>query len=216
MKIKKSYIIIVVVLLIILVGSLEAISKLKGFIVNKPKIEINTDSKVEFSNSQIELLHTLVGLESKNMKILDNPLSIEGIYEVPEGTVLSYIEYFLKTSKNKDIQDIEVNIDEESLSINAKYKLLNTFKTPIDISIVPSLTKSSQVKLHIKDIKVLGLSIDEELIDTIVDSWFSNMEGISVSKGDVIMDKDIFKGVSVKSISLNSSNLSMGLSIKLE
>lgn len=216
LKIKKRHIILSLILIIISIGSIVTFMKIRSFVTSKPKVSINTESDIKVSEKQKELLYSLVGLESSNMKILEKPLRIIGTYKVPEETVFNYIEYYLKYTKNKDIQDVEVSIDEKSLKINAKYKLLNAFKTSIEISILPSITQSNQLKLNIKDIKVLGISIEDELIDAIVDSWFGQIEGIVVNKGEVIIDKENFKDIILKDINLEEDKLIVDLEISLE
>ena len=216
MKIKKIYIVILAVLMIILIGGYEIYTKIKQDIANRQEIEFSTNNNLKLFNGQTEILHTLVGLESKEMKIIDNPLRIEGEFKVPEETALNGINYYLKTTKNKEINDVDIRIEKDKIIIGAKYKLLNTFKTPMEVSIIPSITKSSDIKLHISDVTVLGFSIDEELVDAIVDSWFSNIKGIKVEKGDVIVDKNNFKDIAIKSISLDTDNLIISLSMKLD
>lgn len=216
MKIKKIYIVILAVLMIILIGGYEIYTKIKQDITNRQEIEFSTNNNFKLFNGQTEILHTLVGLESKEMKIIDNPLRIEGEFKVPEETALNGINYYLKTTKNKEINDVDIRIEKDKIIIGAKYKLLNTFKTPMEVSIIPSITKSSDIKLHISDVTVLGFSIDEELVDAIVDSWFSNIKGIKVEKGDVIVDKNNFKDIAIKSISLDTDNLIISLSMKLD
>lgn len=216
MKIKKIYIVILAVLMIILIGGYEIYTKIKLDITNRQEIEFSTNNNFKLFNGQTEILHTLVGLESKEMKIIDNPLRIEGEFKVPEETALNGINYYLKTTKNKEINDVDIRIEKDKIIIGAKYKLLNTFKTPMEVSIIPSITKSSDIKLHISDVTVLGFSIDEELVDAIVDSWFSNIKGIKVEKGDVIVDKNNFKDIAIKSISLDTDNLIISLSMKLD
>lgn len=202
--------------MIILIGGYEIYTKIKLDITNRQEIEFSTNNNFKLFNGQTEILHTLVGLESKEMKIIDNPLRIEGEFKVPEETALNGINYYLKTTKNKEINDVDIRIEKDKIIIGAKYKLLNTFKTPMEVSIIPSITKSSDIKLHISDVTVLGFSIDEELVDAIVDSWFSNIKGIKVEKGDVIVDKNNFKDITIKSISLDTDNLIISLSMKLD
>ena len=216
MKIKKIYIVILAVLMIILIGGYEIYTKIKLDITNRQEIEFSTNNNFKLFNGQTEILHTLVGLESKEMKIIDNPLRIEGEFKVPEETALNGINYYLKTTKNKEINDVDIRIEKDKIIIGAKYKLLNTFKTPMEVSIIPSITKSSDIKLHINDVTVLGFSIDEGLVNAVVDSWFSNIKGIKVEKGDVIVDKNNFKDIAIKSISLDTDNLIISLSMKLD
>ena len=215
MKKKRNFIIGMVVLsiMIIMAVSISYISKSSSS-DNKTQVETNTNIKLE--DKQLEIFKTLVGLESKEMKILDNPLRIDGSFIIPEDTVLNGVKYYLKTSKNNDIKDVEIRLLSNSIKINAKYNLFGTFKTPVEISVVPSLTKESNIKLDIKDIKVLNLKINQKLIDSIISNWFTDQKGITVDGGDVIIDKNNFKDISVKDISIESSKLVIDISLKLD
>ena len=71
MKIKKIYIVILAVLMIILIGGYEIYTKIKQDITNRQEIEFSTNNNFKLFNGQTEILHTLVGLESKEMKIID-------------------------------------------------------------------------------------------------------------------------------------------------
>lgn len=182
----------------------------------KPSLEIESDTNIKIPDKQKEFLQVLVGLESKNMKIEDNPLRIEGTFIIPEGTVLKGIKYYLKTSKNKDIKDVEINLESDQMKIKAKYSLFGKFKTPVEMSVVPSLTENSDIRLDLKDIKVLNLKINQKLIDSIINNWFSDQKGISVDDGDVIIDKRNFNGISLNDLSIKSSDLIINLSINLD
>lgn len=200
--------------MIIIAISVSYMSKNSKVENKKEQIEESTNIKLE--DKQLEIFKTLVGLESKEMKIVDNPLRVDGTFLIPQETVLNGVNYYLKTSKNKDIKDVEVSLLENSIKIKAKYNLFGTFKTPVEISVVPSLKENSDIKLDLKDIKVLNLKINQKLIDSIIDNWFTNQEGITIDGGDVIIDKKKLKGITVKDISIKSSNLIIGLSLKLD
>ncbi len=184
---------------------------------NKPiSSDININTNLSISDEQKELLECLVGLESKEIKVLDNPLRIDGTFYIPEETVLTFINYYLKTTKNKDIDDIGVVIDENGMTIEGKYKLIQFMKTPIDIDILPIITEDKDLKLYLKDIRVLNLSLGEDIINAIIDSWFSDMNYITVESGDIVINKEFFKNTDLNSISVEEDNLILDLSIKLK
>ena len=213
---KRIYITLGIILTAILVSVLLQINISHDYSSNKPELDIESNTNIKIPDKKREFLKVLVGLESKNMKIEDNPLRIEGTFVVPQDTVLNGIKYYLKTSKNKDIKDVEINLESEKMKIKAKYNLFGKFKTPVEMSVVPFLTENSDIRLDLKDIRVLNLKINQKLIDSIINNWFSDQKGISVDDGDVIIDKRNFKGVSLNDLLIKSSNLVINLSINLD
>ena len=216
MKIKRKYIFITIILFAFLVLFLVGIYEWKNINNNNTKIDVDIDTSLNLPNNQIEVLQALVGLESKNMKILDNPLRVEGSFYIPEETVLSFMEHYLKISNNKEIENIQITINENGLTIGGRYKLLAYLKTPIDIDILPTLTDDNNIRLNLKDIRLLNLSLDDNIIDAIVESWFSDLDNITVDKGDVIIDKNFFKNTEINSITVEEDYLIINLNINLK
>ena len=177
---------------------------------------MDIDTNINLPQDQIEFIQSLIGLESKNMKILDNPLRIEGEFYIPEETILSYTNHYLKDSNNKDIENIQVIINENKLTVGGEYKHFAGFKTPIDIDIEPILTTNKNLKLKLKDIRVLNLSLHDDIIDAIAKSWFSQLDNISVDKGDIIIDKKFFKNINIKNIEVKKDHLKIELIIMLK
>ena len=216
MKLKRRSIIILVVLFIALVLSLFGIYELSIKNNQKSSIDIDVNTSLNIPKEQMQYLQSLVGLESKNIKILDNPLRIEGSFYIPEETILTFINHYLESSNNKDITNLNVTINENALTISGQYKLLTYLKTPIDIDILPTITKEKNLRLNLKDIRLLNLSLNENIIDAVIDSWFSDLENISVDRGDVIIDKSFFKNTEIKSIDLKEDYLVIDLSLKIQ
>lgn len=216
MKNRRKYLFIGIILFVItslfFIGSIEW----KSINKNSPKIDMNVNTNFNLPQNQIEYMQSLVGLESKDMKILDNPLRIEGSFYIPEDTILSFVNHYLKNTNNKDIENIKITINENGLTIGGQYKLLAYLKTPIDIDILPTLTEDKNLRLNLKDIRVLNLSLNNDIVDAIADSWFSNLDNITVDKGDVIIDKTFFKNTNIKSISVEKDFLVVNLSIGLK
>lgn len=216
MKLKRRSIIILVVLFISLVLSLFGIYELSIKNNKKSSLDIDVNTSLNIPKEQMQYLQSLVGLESKNIKILDNPLRIEGSFYIPEETILTFINHYLESSNNKDITNLNITINENALTISGQYKLLTYLKTPIDIDILPTITKEKNLRLNLKDIRLLNLSLNENIIDAVIDSWFSDLENISVDRGDVIIDKSFFKNTEIKSISLKEDYLVIDLSLKIQ
>ena len=216
MKLKRRSIIILVVLFISLVLSLFGIYELSIKNNKKSSVDIDVNTSLNIPKEQMQYLQSLVGLESKNIKILDNPLRIEGSFYIPEETILTFINHYLESSNNKDITNLNITINENALTISGQYKLLTYLKTPIDIDILPTITKEKNLRLNLKDIRLLNLSLNENIIDAVIDSWFSDLENISVDRGDVIIDKSFFKNTEIKSIDLKEDYLVIDLSLKIQ
>ena len=216
MKLKRRSIIILVVLFIALVLSLFGIYELSIKNNQKSSIDIDVNTSLNIPKEQMQYLQSLVGLESKNIKILDNPLRIEGSFYIPEETILTFINHYLENSNNKDITNLNITINKNALTISGQYKLLTYLKTPIDIDILPTITKEKNLRLNLKDIRLLNLSLNENIIDAVIDSWFSDLENISVDRGDVIIDKSFFKNTEIKSIDLKEDYLVIDLSLKIQ
>ena len=215
MKNRKKYLLMSIVLFIVIglffLGSFEWKN-----INNKPKIDMDIDTSLNLPQNQIDYIQSLAGLESKDMKILDNPLRIEGNFYIPEYTILTYINHYLKNTNNKDIENVKVTINKNGLTIGGQYKLLDYLKTPIDIDILPTLTDDNDLKLNLKDIRLLNLSLSNDIVDAIAESWFSDLDNITVDNGDITIDKSFFKNTNIKSILVKEDYLVIDLSISIE
>ena len=216
MKLKRRSMIILIILLVFLVLSIFGIYELSIKNNKKSSLDIDVNTSLNIPKEQMQYLQSLVGLESKNIKILDNPLRIEGSFYIPEETILTFINHYLESSNNKDITNLNITINENALTISGQYKLLTYLKTPIDIDILPTITKEKNLRLNLKDIRLLNLSLNENIIDAVIDSWFSDLENISVDRGDVIIDKSFFKNTEIKSIDLKEDYLVIDLSLKIQ
>ena len=215
MKFKRKIIIPLIILIFIIllfVGIYELSIKNN----KKSSLDIDVNTSLNIPKEQMQYLQSLVGLESKNIKILDNPLRIEGSFYIPEETILTFINHYLESSNNKDITNLNITINKNALTISGQYKLLTYLKTPIDIDILPTITKEKNLRLNLKDIRLLNLSLNDNIIDAVIDSWFSDLENISVDRGDVIIDKSFFKNTEIKSISLKEDYLVIDLIIKIQ
>ena len=212
----RRYRVILIVLFIFIALILFGIYEWRSRDNKNISLDMDINTNINIPDNQILYLQSLVGLESKDIKILDNPLRIEGSFYIPEKTILTFINHYLETSNNRDVTNLNVTINENALTIEGQYKLLTYLKTPIDIDILPTITKDKNLKLNLKDIRLLNLSLNDNIIDAVVDSWFSNLENISVDRGDVIIDKSFFKNTEIKSISLKEDYLVIDLIIKIQ
>lgn len=216
MKYKRKYLFIILIIFILIGLIFVGVFELKKINHKNSKIEIETNNEFNLNEDQIDFIKPLVGLEAKNIYILDNPLRLEGNFKIPKDTITRYINYFLKKSKNKDIENVKVMIDKNGLYLTAEYKLLNYFKTPITINIVPKLTENKDLKINLKDIKLLNLSLSDDMIDAIVDSWFSGVDNVIVKDSDIIIDKKILYNTNINSILVEKDYLLTNLSVLIK
>ena len=93
MKLKRRSLIILIILFIFLVLSLFGIYELSTKNNKKSSVDIDVNTSLSIPKEQMQYLQSLVGLESKNIKILDNPLRIEGIFYIPEETILTFMNH---------------------------------------------------------------------------------------------------------------------------
>ena len=110
MKNKRNYLLIAIAIFIVIGIFFVGEYGWKKINDKDNKIDMDIDTNINLPQDQIEFIQSLIGLESKNMKILDNPLRIEGEFYIPEETILSYTNHYLKDSNNKDIENIQVII----------------------------------------------------------------------------------------------------------
>ena len=83
MKLKRRSMIILIILLVFLVLSIFGIYELSIKSNKKSSLDIDVNTSLNIPKEQMQYLQSLVGLESKNIKILDNPLRIEGSFYIP-------------------------------------------------------------------------------------------------------------------------------------
>lgn len=215
MKNKNKYLVIGIIIFMLIILFFVGTFEWKSMNNNRRTIDMDINTSLNMPKSQLEYIESLVGLESKDMKILNNPLRIEGNFCIPEETILTLINHYLKNTNNKDIENIKIIINENGLTIGGQYKLLANLKTSIDIDILPTLTEDNDLRLNLKDIRVLNLSLSDNIVDAIADSWFSDLDNITVETGDIIIDKSFFKNTNIKSISVKEDYLVIDLSIIL-
>ena len=215
MKNKNKYLVIGIIIFMLIILFFVGTFEWKSMNNNRRTIDMDINTSLNMPKSQLEYIESLVGLESKDMKILNNPLRIEGNFCIPEETILTLINHYLKNTNNKDIENIKIIITENGLTIGGQYKLLANLKTSIDIDILPTLTEDNDLRLNLKDIRVLNLSLSDNIVDAIADSWFSDLDNITVETGDIIIDKSFFKNINIKSISVKEDYLVIDLSIIL-
>ncbi len=219
MKKSKIYLIVASVLLLVIAFFVTNSMFDNTQNENKDKneeIDLQVETNLDLTEAQIDIIKALVGLESKSIKISQNPLRVDGRLCMPQETMKSFVNYYLGLSKNEQIEDINVKINESALTLQGKYKFLPYLKTSIDIDVEPTLTKEKDLKLILKDIRVLNLSVNENIIDAIVKSWFSDLDNITVDKGDIIINKKFFGHLNLNNISIEEENLIVDLGVNIE
>lgn len=221
---KKTITIVTVVSIITLIGIFSFVY------ISRPKEEIDiiTNNKSEektqvtTENSIIEFLRSVHGLKIDNVELINNPVGIEGVFLAPRESIRNGVDYFLKESNNEKLDKVDIDIGHGYIKARVNYKITNKITTPIEVKVIPSLNKNKDLLLTLNDVKFLDLNIAKWIVDIGVKSFVKDLFSkdsdliVEFDKGNVIIDKSNFKGVTLKNISIDSKELMLDMSINLE
>lgn len=161
----------------------------------------------------------IAGVKATNVELIDNPVGVKGEFSVPEKSILNGINYFLKETKNEKISNVNIHIEKQGIIAKVDYKVNKSITTPIEVKFLPIVDKSNNLILNIKEVKLLDLKLYDWVVDialkSFIKDWFSKDSNINVKfeKGNVIIDKNNFKGVMLKNISLESKGVKINMII---
>ncbi|MHC1747235.1 MAG: hypothetical protein AB9856_02455 [Cellulosilyticaceae bacterium] len=170
--------------------------------------QINT-SKVD----KLALLGALSGVKGNNIEITNMPLGFKGEVFVPAETITNGLNYFLKRTENNKMEDLKIEIDQETMNVNVNYKVMKGIKTPIELRIVPRIDENKNLEIKIDAIKLLDLKLPDWIVNKVVsrfiEDWFPKDSNIKVTfnKDSVVIDKDNLKGIIVEELLIKDSGL---------
>lgn len=218
---KKISIVIIVLLVVITIGFITFSNKKES-----PKTNNGNNNKVEETitdnTDTLQFLKSVAGIKANNVEITDNPVGVKGEFLAPEKSILSGVDYFLKETNNDKIENLEINLDNNTINIRVDYKVSKFIKVPVEVQVVPSLNKDKDLVLNIQKVKLLDMKLYDWIVDVSVNSfikdWFPKESGLKVTfnEGNVVIDKDNFKGISIDSINLDKNNLKIDMFIDLQ
>ncbi|GIM33172.1 hypothetical protein [Paraclostridium bifermentans] len=188
---------------------------------NQPvkKIESNEDKVKNIEDKNLTFFRDIAGVKATNIELIDNPVGVKGEFLVPEKSILNGINYFLKETKNDKISNVNIDIEENGIIAKVDYKVNQNITTPIEVKFLPTVDNNNNLILNIKEVKLLDLKLYDWVVDialkSFIKDWFSKDSNINVKfeKGNVVIDKNNFKEVMLKNMSLGSKDLKINMII---
>lgn len=183
------------------------------------KIENNKDTVENSKEKNLTFFRDIAGVKATNIELIDNPVGVKGEFLVPEKSILNGINYFLKQTKNDKISNVNIDIEESGIIAKVDYKVNRSITTPIEVKFLPTVDKNNNLILNIKEVKLLDLKLYDWIVDialkSFIKDWFSKDSNIDVKfeKGNVVIDKNNFKEVILKNISLEQKDLKINMII---
>lgn len=221
MKNKKQKIFLGIIIFLILSATIIfSIKKLETQPIQQvKKIEKNKDIVENSEAKNLTFFRDIAGVKATNIELIDNPVGVKGEFLVPEKSILNGINYFLKETKNDKINNVNIDIEENGIIAKVDYKVNQNITTPIEVKFLPTVDKNNNLILKIKEVKLLDLKLYDWIVDialkSFIKDWFSKDSNINVKfeKGNVVIDKNNFKEVMLKNISLGSKDLKINMII---
>ncbi|WP_195945753.1 hypothetical protein [Paraclostridium bifermentans] len=221
MKNKKQKIFLGIIIFFILSATIIfSIKKLETQPIQQvKKIEKNKDIVENSESKNLTFFRDIAGVKATNIELIDNPVGVKGEFLVPEKSILNGINYFLKETKNDKISNVNIDIEENWIIAKVDYKVNQNITTPIEVKFLPTVDKNNNLILNIKEVKLLDLKLYDWIVDialkSFIKDWFSKDSNINVKfeKGNVVIDKNNFKEVILKNISLESNDLKINMII---
>lgn len=218
MKNKRNIIISIIILITIILGAIVL------YIYGKDKNIPNENLSNEVINEKLEegtigFLNSISGIKAENMEIINQPvIGVKGKVIVPEVSIINGIKYYLKSTKNDKMSNLEVDIQNNSIDLYVNYAVNDSFNTPIKVNITPSLNENKDLVINIGEVKVLDLKLANFLVNlalkTFVKDWFndSNIK-VDYEKSKVIIYKENFEGIDIDSILVNNDDITLDIII---
>lgn len=183
------------------------------------KIENNKGTVENSKEKNLTFFRDIAGVKAKNIELINNPVGVKGEFLVPEKSILNGVNYFLKLTKNDKISNVNIDIEENGIIAKVDYKVNKSITTPIEVKFLPTVDKNNNLILNIKEVKLLDLKLYDWIVDialkSFIKDWFSKDSNIDVKfeKGNVVIDKNNFKEVILKNISLGPKDLKINMII---
>lgn len=219
---KKISIVIIVLVLVITIGFIVFSNKKESTKTNNDSSDIKVEETITDNTDALQFLKSVSGIKANNVEITDNPVGVKGEFLAPEKSILSGVDYFLKETNNDKIENLNINLDNNTINIRVDYKASKFIKVPVEVQVVPSLNKEKDLVLNIQKVKLLDMKLYDWIVDVSVNSfikdWFPKESGLKVTfnEGNVVIDKDNFKGISIDNINLDKNNLKIDMFIDLQ
>ena len=193
-----------------------------GNIKNTEKVE---NIELEYQESIREILNflsSIAGVQAKSIEIINDPIGFKGELFVPSKSILNGINYFLESTENNKMRDLDITVENDTINIYVLYKVNRFIKTPIEVKVRPTLNENKDLVIYVDNVKFLDLKIANWIVNIALNSfvkdWFPNDGDFHVefNKNNVVISKENFKAVKLKNISLNNNGINIDAIIDLE
>lgn len=120
------------------------------------------------------------------------------------------------------MEDLKIDIDDNSLSVYVNYKVNKVIKTPIEVKVNPELNDNGDLVINIDEVKLLDIKIADWVVNLVLNNfikdWFPSNGDLNLefNKGNVVLYRENFKGISINEISLEEEGLKVNVTIDLE
>lgn len=218
---KKNIIIGSIVIFIFIIGSISfvALNKYNPIGNEKSNEEVSYD---DIAQGTLDFFNSISGVKGESIEIINIPfIGIKGEIFAPEDSIVNGINYFLKSTNNTKMQNIKIDIQNNSIELYTNYAVTNSINTPIKVNIVPSLNEDNDLVIDIQEVKLLDLKLADFFVNlalkTFVKDWFfdSNIK-VEYDNNNVIIYHDNFIGININALSLENDGISLDLIIDAE
>lgn len=219
----KRIAIILIILLLVITGIIGCTYFNKSIDNSDDQIK---NEQISNSNNDtadiVEFLGSIAGVKVIDIEIINNPVGFTGEIYAPKESIKNGVYYYLFNTNNEKMEDLKIDIDDNSLSVYVNYKVNKVIKTPIEVKVNPELNDNGDLVINIDEVKLLDIKIADWVVNLVLNNfikdWFpSNVDlNLEFNKGNVVVYRENFKGISINEISLEEEGLKVNVTIDLE
>ena len=182
-------------------------------------ININSNKK---DNSTQVIDHTVnnISINKENPALItdkNNTLNLlKGTIigaQIPEEVLYNFLTNFIQENNIEGIKDLFISINEQGITLKAKYSLLNFINIPAEFVLIPS-HKDSSLILTLDKVKIMSLKIK---VDKIIEKWINANEEIqsiaTYNNGAITIDISNLKPIQIEEISLLEGKINISCKI---
>ena len=182
-------------------------------------ININSNKK---DNSTQVIDHTVnnISINKENPALItdkNNTLNLlKGTIigaQIPEEVLYNFLTNFIQENNIEGIKDLFISINEQGITLKAKYSLLNFINIPAEFVLIPS-HKDSSLILTLDKVKIMSFKIK---VDKIIEKWINANEEIqsiaTYNNGAITIDISNLKPIQVEEISLLEGKINISCKI---
>ena len=218
----KRKIVILIFIFLFIIGSISfIIMKNRNNSIINEEIKSETTDNVEVTKG-LEFLNAISGVKAESLEIINSPvIGVKGNIFATKTALLNGINYFLDTTNNDKMKNLELDIENNSIDIYANYAVTDKINTLIKVKITPSLNNNNDLIIDIVSVKILDLKLADFFVNlalkTFVKDWFISSDiKVEYENNKVILSKENFNGIILNSILVNDDGISLDVVIDAE